>query len=322
MSKVNLQLRDAVLQAACRRSEGQNQLSSLVTRDDPGFTDFDKGYKMRTEVRRMIDVGILGMVNDHEASKEGVASLKTLLKLANNIIVHPEEEKFRRFKINNPRIKKEIMDPKGVLEFAIKMGFRQEKVIELETYRIFMPKYHDDLVLCASLLEKAIDREHLRVDERLKLARENEEKEEHWTIAMKRFGDDRKRKEEADKRERDARQRSNVATAESGSNEEQETESTVNCLPIENITLSGNQDDEKSKRNNGEEVEQAVRAVPTAYIKAFGFESRRYMKGNIPFDCAQSTAKTPIVKRYDPMYELGGPILDESVVFDANMVEQ
>ncbi|KAG7450016.1 uncharacterized protein BT62DRAFT_619873 [Guyanagaster necrorhizus] len=84
-------------------------------------TDFDKGYKMRTELRRMIDVGILGMVNDHEASKEGAESPKTLHELANNIIAHPEKEKYRRFKINNPKIKKDIMEPKGVLEFAIKL---------------------------------------------------------------------------------------------------------------------------------------------------------------------------------------------------------
>ncbi|KAK0212171.1 hypothetical protein DFS33DRAFT_1376667 [Desarmillaria ectypa] len=126
MSRVHLQLRDAILQAAQRRSEVRNQVSSPTTRDDPSFTDLDKGYKMCTDLRRMIDVGILGMVNDHEASKEGVASLKTLLKLANNIIAHPEEEKFRRFRINNPRIRKDIVEPKGVLKFPIKMGFRQE----------------------------------------------------------------------------------------------------------------------------------------------------------------------------------------------------
>lgn len=138
MSKVNLQLRDAVLQAAQRRSEGQSPASSPVIRDDPSFTDFDKGYQMRTELRRMIDVGILGMVNDHEASKEGVASLKviatdtpaidradnsskTLLKLANKIIENPDNEKYQRIKINNPTIKKDIMEPKGALEFAIKV---------------------------------------------------------------------------------------------------------------------------------------------------------------------------------------------------------
>lgn len=57
-----------------------------------------------------------------------------------------------------------------------------QKVIEMEAYRVFIPKYRDDLVLCASLLKKAIDREHLRLDERLKLARENEEKEEQRAI--------------------------------------------------------------------------------------------------------------------------------------------
>ncbi|PBK65498.1 hypothetical protein ARMSODRAFT_1087398 [Armillaria solidipes] len=248
MSKVNLQLRDAVLQAAQRRSEGQSPASSPVTRDDPSFTDFDKGYQMRTELRRMIDVGILGMVNDHEASKEGVVSLKTLLRLANKIIDNPDKEKYQRFKINNPTIKKDIMQPKGVLEFAIKMGFRQQKVIDLETYRVFIPRYRDDLVLCASLLKKAIDREHLRLDEGLKLARENEEKEEQRATAMKRFVDDRKKRDENDRRERDARQSSNVVSADSGtSNDDQETVPEINCSPIEVrlVVLNDDQDGQK-----------------------------------------------------------------------------
>ncbi|SJL14152.1 uncharacterized protein ARMOST_17607 [Armillaria ostoyae] len=248
MSKVNLQLRDAVLQAAQRRSEGQSPASSPVTRDDPSFTDFDKGYQMRTELRRMIDVGILGMINDHEASKEGVASLKTLLKLANKIIENPDNEKYQRIKINNPTIKKDIMEVKGALEFAIKMGFRQRKVTEMEAYRVFIPKYRDDLVLCASLLEKAIERERLRVDEGLKLARENEEKEEQRAIAMKRFVDDRKKKEENDRRERDARQSSNVVSTDSGtSNDDHETVPAINCSPIEVplVVLYDDQDGQK-----------------------------------------------------------------------------
>ncbi|KAK0222751.1 hypothetical protein EDD85DRAFT_860959 [Armillaria nabsnona] len=248
MSKVNLQLRDVVLQAAQRRSEGQSPASSPVIRDDPSFTDFDKGYQMRTELRRMIDVGILGMVNDHEPSKEGVASLKTLLKLANKIIENPDNEKYQRIKINNPTIKKDIMEPKGALEFAIKMGFRQRKVIEMEAYRVFIPQYRDDLVLCASLLKKAIDREHLRLDERLKLARENEEKEEQRATAMKRFFDDRKKREENDKRERDARQSSNVVSTDSGSsNDDHETVPEINCSPIEArpVVLNDDQDGQK-----------------------------------------------------------------------------
>ncbi|KAK0196143.1 hypothetical protein F5146DRAFT_1028687 [Armillaria mellea] len=247
MSKVNLQLRDAVLQAAQRRSERQSPASSPVTRYDPNFTDFDKGYQMRTELRRMIDVGILGMVNDHEASKEGVASLKTLLRLANKIIENPDNEKYQRIKINNPTIKMDIVDPKGALEFAIKMGFRQQKVIEMEEYRVFIPKYRDDLVLCASPLEKAIEREHFRGDERLKLARENEEKEEQRTIAMKRFVDDRKKKEENDRRERDARQSSNVVLTDAGSNDDHETVPAIKCSPIEVQleVLNNDQDSQK-----------------------------------------------------------------------------
>ncbi|KAK0226686.1 hypothetical protein IW262DRAFT_783150 [Armillaria fumosa] len=249
MSKVNLQLRDAVLRAAQRRSEGQSPASSPVIRDDPSFTDFDKGYQMRTELRRMIDVGILGMVNDHEASKEGVASLKTLLELASNIIDNPEKEKFQRFKMNNPKIKKVIIEPKGVLQFAIQMGFRQKKVVDMEEYRVFVPKYRDDLVLCASLLKTAIEREQLRADEKLRLAREKEEKEEQWATAMKRFLDDRKKRQENDMREKDAGQSSNVVSPDSGSNDDHDTVPAINCSPIEvrPVVLDDDQDDRKSE---------------------------------------------------------------------------
>ncbi|KAK0493193.1 hypothetical protein EDD18DRAFT_1465049 [Armillaria luteobubalina] len=249
MSKVNLQLQEAVLQAAQRRSEGRSPALSPVTRDDPSFTNFDKGYQMRNELRRMIDVGILGMVNNHEASKEGVASLKTLLELANNIIDNPEKEKFQRFKMNNPKIKKVIIEPKGVLQFAIQMGFRQKKTVDMEEYRVFVPKYRDDLALCASLLKTAIEREQLRADEKLRLAREKEEKEEQWATAMKRFLDDRKKREENDMRERDARQSSNVVSPDSGSNDGHDTVPGIKGSPIEvrSIVLDDDQDDRRSE---------------------------------------------------------------------------
>lgn len=46
---------------------------------------------------------------------------KTLSMLAKNIIDHPEEEKYHRFKPTNTAIRKKIVDPKGSLEYAVEV---------------------------------------------------------------------------------------------------------------------------------------------------------------------------------------------------------
>jgi len=41
--------------------------------------------------------------------------------LAGNIIDHPEEEKYHRFKPTNTTIRRKIVDPKGTLEYAVEV---------------------------------------------------------------------------------------------------------------------------------------------------------------------------------------------------------
>ena len=41
--------------------------------------------------------------------------------LAANIIDHPDEEKYHRFKPTNTTIRKKIVDPKGTLEYAVEV---------------------------------------------------------------------------------------------------------------------------------------------------------------------------------------------------------
>ena len=50
-------------------------------------------------------------------------SRQTLLKLAENILEHPDEEKYQKFKTTNPTIKKLLVDPKGTLEYARAVRF-------------------------------------------------------------------------------------------------------------------------------------------------------------------------------------------------------
>jgi len=46
-----------------------------------------------------------------------------LLKMATNILDNPDEDTFKRFKINNKVIKERIMRPSGVFEFVIEVSF-------------------------------------------------------------------------------------------------------------------------------------------------------------------------------------------------------
>lgn len=43
------------------------------------------------------------------------------MMLAANIIDHPEEEKYHRFKPTNNAIRRKIVDPKGSLEYAVEV---------------------------------------------------------------------------------------------------------------------------------------------------------------------------------------------------------
>lgn len=49
-------------------------------------------------------------------------TLKTLLTIAGNVIDHPDEEKYHKFKPTNTAIRRKIVDPKGTLEYAVEVG--------------------------------------------------------------------------------------------------------------------------------------------------------------------------------------------------------
>lgn len=51
---------------------------------------------------------------DHDVN----GPLQTLLKLSENILEHPDEEKYQKFRLENPTIKRILKEPKGTLEYA------------------------------------------------------------------------------------------------------------------------------------------------------------------------------------------------------------
>ncbi|KAH6914878.1 hypothetical protein BKA70DRAFT_1257284 [Coprinopsis sp. MPI-PUGE-AT-0042] len=100
---------------------------------------------------RLIDPGII-RPNGRE---QVLVSLAMLLKLAQNLINHPDEAKFKRFKANNVKVKKNLIEPKGVLQYAVEMGFR-EKVEDYEAYYVYHDRFEEDLRMGAEILEAHI----------------------------------------------------------------------------------------------------------------------------------------------------------------------
>ncbi|KAF9652227.1 hypothetical protein BDM02DRAFT_3061714, partial [Thelephora ganbajun] len=175
-----------------------------------------KDHNRRQEFRRLVDPGI-SRLNSREVTYEAI---KTLLMLSGNIIDHPEEEKYHRFKPTNATIRRKIVDPKGTLEYAVELGFRPE-VIDFQPYYIFHKTHWNDLLIGHAVLKEFEEREAER-EQRLAKAKAEEKaaieaQKEKTRLA---FLDDRKSKIQLDERERQIR----AARAGKLSSPEQETE--------------------------------------------------------------------------------------------------
>ncbi|KAF8907412.1 hypothetical protein CPB85DRAFT_840181 [Mucidula mucida] len=165
---------------------------SSTTVPTASFQDHDRGHGCRQRIRKMIDIDVLGMVGSHPASKDGVESLKTLLALARGILDNPHDATKRRIRLNNNAVKKRILQPKGVLQLAIEMGFCRETVEEMQAIRVFEASNLAHLETCAHLINEAIIREQLRPDEHLVLKGKLEEQQDIRRQTMQRVMDDRK----------------------------------------------------------------------------------------------------------------------------------
>jgi len=165
------------------------------------YSSFDKDHDRRQEFRRLVDPGIT-RPNSREVAYEAI---KTLSMLAVNIIDHPDEEKYHRFKPTNTAIRKKIVDPKGSLEYAVELGFRPE-VIDFQPYYVFHKSHWNDLLIGHTVLKEFEEREAEK-DQRLAKARAEEKaaieaQKEKTRLA---FLDDRKSKLQNDERERQLR---------------------------------------------------------------------------------------------------------------------
>ncbi|KAI0660974.1 hypothetical protein C8Q70DRAFT_973882 [Cubamyces menziesii] len=188
---------DAVAAAIERRLQAEREKAAAAAQSSM----FDGKHEKRQEFRRMIDPGIL-RPNPRPLALE---ALQTLLKLAQNIIDHPGEVKYQKFKPTNASIKRLLVDPRGTLEYAVALGFHPQ-VENFQPYYVFNQRYMEDLKIGAAMIKEALERE--LVKEEREQRRRAEEKAAHEAAVAKvkqAFYDDRKGRAMVDERERTVR---------------------------------------------------------------------------------------------------------------------
>ncbi|KAG5722273.1 hypothetical protein E4T56_gene10012 [Termitomyces sp. T112] len=116
-------------------------------------------HERRQTFRRLIDPGIVRPNSKEQAA----ASLKTLLTIAENLLHEPDNPKFLQFKPTNTVIKKNLVDPKGTLEYVIELGFRPE-VKNFQPYYTFNSRHMDDLRTGTAILKEFVDLENQRAE--------------------------------------------------------------------------------------------------------------------------------------------------------------
>ncbi|CDO75594.1 hypothetical protein BN946_scf184858.g34 [Trametes cinnabarina] len=192
---------DAVAAAIERRLQAEREKAAADAAAQ-GLSFDVRNHEKRQEFRRMIDPGIL-RPNPRSLALE---ALQTLLKLAENIIDHPDEVKYQRFKPTNPTIKRLLVEPRGTLEYAVavipKLGFHPQ-IEDFQPYYVFNKRHMNDLKIGAAMIKEAVDRE--LVKEEREQRRRADEKAAHEAAVAKvkqAFYDDRKGRALIDERER------------------------------------------------------------------------------------------------------------------------
>ncbi|KAF8812478.1 hypothetical protein BYT27DRAFT_7087790 [Phlegmacium glaucopus] len=125
-------------------------------------------HEKRQKFRRLLDPGI----TRPNSKEQALNSLKTLLAITENLLREPNNPKFQQFKPTNPIIKRDLVDPKGALEFAIELGFRGE-VQNFQPYYTFNQRHMEDLRIGSSILKDYIGLETQK-QERAAQAKKNQ----------------------------------------------------------------------------------------------------------------------------------------------------
>lgn len=154
----------------------------------------------------MIDPGIMRGADKNTA----LATLKILLKIGENLMSEPDNIKYQQFKPTNTIIKKNLVDVKGAMEYAVAMGFRAD-VQDFQPYYVFDPSCSKELRIGAEVVREALTRETEKEERVQKYRKEEKSLKQLQAEQVKlAFQDDRKRRALQDKL---ARERRNAASS-------------------------------------------------------------------------------------------------------------
>ncbi|KIY49215.1 hypothetical protein FISHEDRAFT_30986, partial [Fistulina hepatica ATCC 64428] len=149
----------------------------------------------------ILDPGII-RPNSHD---KAYTALKTLHTISSNLLREPENPKYQQFKTTNSIVKRDLVEVKGAIEFAVQMGFRAQ-VHDFLPHYVFHERHMDDLRMANEILQEFLD---------LEAARQTRASESKMTtLAMREaavqkvklaYLEDREAKRQLDERERQRR---------------------------------------------------------------------------------------------------------------------
>jgi len=184
-------------------------------------------HEKRQKLRRLLDPGITRPNSKEQALK----SLKTLLTITENLLREPDNPKFQQFKPTNSIIKRDLVDAKGALEFAVELGFRPE-VQNFQPFYTFNRRHMEDLRMGNSILADYID---LETEKQERAARSKKNEKASIEAAAEKvklaFMDDRRTKLLRDEMEKERRAARVRAAAEQAAIQQESSPSPSTTTP-------------------------------------------------------------------------------------------
>jgi hypothetical protein len=166
-------------------------------------------HEKRQKFRRLLDPGI----TRPNSKEQALRSLKTLLTITENLLREPDNPKFQQFKPTNSIIKRDLVDAKGALEFAVELGFRPE-VQNFQPFYTFNRRHMEDLRIGNNILVDYID---LETEKQERAARSKKNEKASIEAAAERvklaYMDDRQTKLLRDQMEKERRAARELAAA-------------------------------------------------------------------------------------------------------------
>ncbi|KAH7100676.1 hypothetical protein BKA62DRAFT_706170 [Auriculariales sp. MPI-PUGE-AT-0066] len=181
--------RDSIADAIARRAPSTRIQQS----------QYDSERDARQTFRRQI-----GAINRSDARKAR-ACFDLLLKICDNIIREPENTKFHSFKPTNTIIKRDLVEVKGGVEYAILLGFRAN-VRDFQPLYEWSPRHIDELRIGADMIREDLELQDEKKfqSEAASVANKHAAKEAADKVKLQ-YEEDRRKKAERDRMEKERR---------------------------------------------------------------------------------------------------------------------